>query len=185
MTSFPDSYWQTIDDNLLRDTYESDQAMYPAPELTYDRLKSWVDAYPELSFCLQRDQTELDKQSENSENNGAEGLIIMLPLLQPYWGKLVNGEIEEHHIDAAEMFPQSSSGQPQAHGAWQKVQVGLHVFHIERYASFSSTRHGASFTALALDEVRRRVLKAFQLWEVVGYSGKCYDNYTFSNMAHP
>lgn len=172
MTSFPGSHWQKVDESLLKDTYESDQAMYPAPELTYDRLKSWVEACPELCLCLQRDQTKSGSQSEISANNGTDGIIIMIPLLQPHWERLVNGQIEEHDVDASEMFPPSSRTQAQAHGESQKVQVGLHVFHIERYSSFPPNRHGASFTTRALVEIRSRVLETFKSWEVAGYSGE-------------
>lgn len=180
MASFPDFqdfYWKSVDDRLLKETYDSDQAMYPAPELTYDRLKSWIDARPELCLSLQRDLPASDSnQLQNSEDDDTHGLIIMLPLLRSYWERLINGEIEEHDVDASEMFPARSNWQLQAHEETQKAQVGLHVFHIERYPGFSPTRHGATFTALALDEIRSRVLKGFVSWEVVGYSGELDDN---------
>lgn len=178
MTDFPDSHWQTVGDGLLKDTYDSDQAMYPAPELSYDRLKSWVDACPELCLCLQEGQTESNNnQHYKSANEGVYGLIILLPLLQSYWERLVNGDIEEHDVDASEMFPPSPDTQIQVHGSSKKVQVGLHIFHIERYHSFSSTRYGANFTTLALEEVRSRALQTFESWEVVGYSGESDDNF--------
>lgn len=184
MASFPDFqdsyYWQTVNDRLLKDTYDSDQAMYPAPELTYDRLKSWIDACPELCICLQRDQTESDSnQLKKSGNDDTHGIIITLPLFRSYWERLINEEIEEHHVDASEMFPPRSNTQSQAHGEIQQAQVGLHVFHIERYPGFSPTRHGTTFTAMALDEVRRRIRLGFLSWEVVGYSGELDDDNTF------
>lgn len=180
MTAFPGSHWQTIDEGLLKDTYDSDQAMYPAPELTYDRLKSWVDACPELCLCLQCGQTKLDHaQLKKFATDGVHGLIIVLPLLLTYWERLVNGEIEEHDIDASEMFPLSSPAQPQTDGDSKRVQVGLHVFHIERYLGFSTTLYGTTFTSLALEEIRCRVQKAFRSWEVLGFSGELKDDQHF------
>lgn len=135
------------------------------------------------------------------------GLIIAWPLLagpgpgpgltsRYYWQQLLDHTIQEHDVTPA-MFPLpepatrcTTSGdgddilkttptpQPQQ-------QVGLHVFHIERFpthaaAAFPSgspssmARTGAhnSFTRLALDDVRRRVAEDHPSWEVVGYSGK-------------
>lgn len=173
MASNPDFLWQTIEDHSLKDVYDSDQAIYPCPQLSYDRLKSWVDACPELCLCLRRGGLEPNAYLKCSENDTIYGLIIVLPLRQPFWDRLRHANIEEHDVDAMEMFPPLSSGSGlHAHGEGGRTKVGLHVFHIERSPSFSAVCKDTGFTALALEEIRGRVAGTFKSWDVVGYSGE-------------
>ncbi|KAJ4423063.1 hypothetical protein N0V82_002330 [Gnomoniopsis sp. IMI 355080] len=168
--------WETVNEGHLRDVYDSDQAMYPAPQLTYSRLKRWVNTCPEICLCLQRGNLEPKTHPTIAQNDVIYGLIIVLPLRQPYWDRLRRGDIEEHDVDALEMFPAKLESESTAH-PWEgsKTKVGLHVFHIERFPEFASISKDTSFTPLALDEVRGRVMKTFQSWEVVGYSGESSD----------
>lgn len=253
--------WAPLDDQRLHDVWASDQALYPAPALTYERLRGLARACPGLSICYLRGggQQPADTRtgtaaagrvgesggsggaatgttSRSSGGGGSEtettmatateasadqvhGLIIAWPLLAGpgpgpttssgyYWQQLLDHTIQEHDVTPA-MFPQpetpgtrctttttaggdddddllktTPTPQPQQ-------QVGLHVFHIERFpaaaaaaaASFPNCRSPsstvarttgapASFTRLALDEVRRRVAEDHPYCEVVGYSGK-------------
>lgn len=173
MASKPGYRWQNIEERLLRGIYDSDQAIYPAPQLTYDRLKSWVDACPALCLCLHRDESESTSQLDSSGSDDAIiGLIIVLPLRQSYWDKLRHANIEEHDVDAKEMFAPPLNTEIPIYGAGSRINVGLHVFHIERFTSSAPTWKNASFTALALEEIRGRVAATFQAWEVVGYSGE-------------
>lgn len=176
MANPPALRWQTITDVLLKEIYDSDQAMYPAPQLTYDRLKSWVDAFPALSLCLQRGRAEASTHQESAENDAIHGLIIVLPLQQPYWDKLRRADIEEHDVDAMKMFPPLSASATRPHAQGSKTKVGLHVFHIERFPRFAATWKGARFTELALDEIRGRTTEAFESWEILGYSGESTDD---------
>ncbi|KAJ4389815.1 hypothetical protein N0V93_007287 [Gnomoniopsis smithogilvyi] len=170
MASPPAVVWRTVDENHIKDIYDSDQVMYPAPQLTYGRLKSWVDACPEICLCLQRGNLDTNTHPAISPKDAILGLVVVLPLRQPSWDRLLRGEIEEHDIDAAEMFPAPPNSEIPAYGEGSKIKVGLHVFHIERFPEFASFYRGKSFTTLALDEVRGRVMDTFQSWEVVGYS---------------
>lgn len=176
MARTPDLSWQTVDRGHLKDIYDSDQAMYPAPQLTYDRLKSWVDACPEICLCLQDGKLEMITDPAIPENGATHGLVIVLPLRQPYWDKLRHGDIEEHDIDTVEMFPGHPSTEISTREDSTRIKVGLHVFHIERFPSFDSASKKTGFTSLALDEIRGRVIKAFPSWDVVGFSGESGDN---------
>ncbi|KAK3396970.1 hypothetical protein B0T20DRAFT_356857 [Sordaria brevicollis] len=172
-----------ISDDLLRTIYASDQEMYPAP-LTYERLRSWRDACPELSICF----------TANDDHDSSEpvGVIIVLPLLKKYWEDLLVGKIKEVDVDAKEMFVRGDR-ELQA-----PAEVGLHVFHIERFAAWDAEdalkKTGArpaavtvrgcedgggktGFADLALEEVRRRVEAAnaeaennWRRWDVLGFS---------------
>lgn len=168
MSSDPAPRWEPLDDHLLKEIYDSDQAMYPAPELSYARLKSWAAACPELCLAL---RSEPSTTSEADET--VQGLIIVLPLRQPSWDRLRLAEISEHDVDAASMFPPSVVDDSVAEGGdEEKAAVGLHVFHIERFPGFVEVWKESKFTALALEEIRCRVADLFKAWHVVGYSGE-------------
>ena len=163
--------------------------------MTYERLQSWRDACPELSICFNA--------------NGPEhpvGVIIVLPLLKKYWEDLLVGKIKEIDIDAEEMFVDAGGERKQQQQQQQQhlqppVEVGLHVFHIERFAAWAaedaSTKTGARpaavtvrgcedgkmrFADMALEEVQRRVEaldaeateagRGRRRWDVLGFSGE-------------
>lgn len=158
--------WEPIGDHLLEEIYTADQAIYPAPLLTYQRLRSWAAACPELCIRLRR----------NGSESAAEGVVIVLPVREEYWGRLVAGELKEHDVEPGGMFPPAVSGAAdRTHGQLEAVRVGLHVFHVERYSPSSpgdgGRRSMPPFTPAALEEVRSRVGERFPSWEVVGYSG--------------
>lgn len=159
--------WETLDESLLKDIYDSDQAMYPAPDLTFACLKSWTDACPELCLSLRSKPTDSDTVAANET---VHGTIIVLPLRQPFWDGLRLADISEHDIDAASMFP--SSDVDSVAGGAEKVKVGLHVFHIERFPGFTQTSKHVKFAPLALEEIRSRISESFKPWNVVGYSGE-------------
>lgn len=160
----PPPHWQPIDDRLLGEIYTADQAIYPAPLLTYERLESWAAACPKLSICLHRHDSEL----------AARGVIIVLPIREDCWGRLIVGELKEHDVDPSDMFPPDAAagGGGGIHGHPEKVEVGLHVFHVERYSSIArDSGRTPPFTPAALEEVRTRVGERFPSWEIMGYSG--------------
>lgn len=162
--------WEPIDDKLLHEVWASDQAMYPAPELTYARLKSLSDACPELSICLR--DTQQAGEAATTESL-VHGLIIVWPLLaDTYWTQLLDQTIKEHDVKPT-MFPPVC-----LEDAHHKTPVGLHIFHIERFPTFNKARSGAGFTRLALQEVRQHVarLERTKSWNVVGYSGEQSDS---------
>lgn len=159
----PPPDWEPIDDRLLEEIYTADQAIYPAPLLTYQRLRSWAAACPDLCICLRR----------NDPEPTAQGVVIVLPVREIFWGRLVAGELKEHDVDPSGMFPPAADDD--AHGHPYVVRVGLHVFHVERYPPSSAGNDGKRkppFTPAALEEVRSRVHEKFPAWRVLGYSGK-------------
>lgn len=160
----PPPLWEPIDDRLLEEIYTADQAIYPAPLLTYQRLRSWASTCPDLCICLRGHGPE----------SAAEGVVIVLPVREEYWGRLVAGELREHDVDPSHMFPPAATAaDSETHGHLEVVRVGLHVFHVERYSPSSAGDGGKAspFTPAALEEVRSRVVKRLPSWEVVGYSG--------------
>lgn len=160
----PPPRWEPIDDRLLSAIYTADQAIYPAPLLTYQRLSSWAAACPDLCVCLRRQGTGHD--------HAAQGVVIVLPVTGEHWGRLVAGELREHDVDPSDMFPLAAAAADGAHDNLELVKVGLHVFHVERYSQSAGDARGAPpFTLAALEEVRSRVGERFPSWEVVGYSG--------------
>ena len=138
-----------INDDVLGRIYASDQDMYPAP-LTYERLKSWVEGCPELCICFQ-------SGSEEGGDLATVGAIIVLPLLKQHWEDVLVGNLKEIDIDAAIMFA--------GHG---KADVGLHVFHIERFNASPRTRL-PYFAEHAMENIRDIVRR--KDWNIIGYSG--------------
>lgn len=147
-------YWHPVDESLLEGIYNADQAIYPAPLLTYERMRSWVTSCPDLSICLRK-------------HDAAEGLIIVLPVVGEHWARLAAGELREHDVDPNRMFP-SAGAAGGVDSRVDMVKVGLHVFHIERYPT-GGRKPG--FTPKALEEIRTRVGQRFPRWEIMGYSG--------------
>ena len=127
-----------IPPTLLHQIYASDQEMYPAP-LTYDRLRGWVDACPELSILFTSvPNTKTDQANGDNSDDSQIGVVIILPILERYWRDLLSGRVKEVDVDPGVMFPAvvaSRDGREgrQGDGEAQKVKVGLHVFHIERF----------------------------------------------------
>ncbi|KAK4208287.1 hypothetical protein QBC37DRAFT_453378 [Rhypophila decipiens] len=157
-----------ISDAQLHDVYASDQEMYPAP-LTFDRLQSWAQAAPDFSISFYPLKDDASRAADN--NVTPVGIIIVLPLLRPHWENLLVGKVKEITIEAGTMFP-STSRPPatfdvQEHDdGGEEVEVGLHVFHVEKFKSVtpsaSKTTSGGSrserkgFAELAVEEALER-----------------------------
>ncbi|ORY71464.1 uncharacterized protein BCR38DRAFT_331429 [Pseudomassariella vexata] len=133
-------------DEVLKRIFASDQDMYPAP-LTLDQLRSWVTGCPDLSrcFCL----------TERTENDGhLAGTIMVLPIVGRFWHALLQGKLTEADIDATTMFPSGNGGEE---------EVGLHVFHVERFDDSLS-----GFTRVALSAVKETARS--KGWTIAGCS---------------
>ncbi|KAK0613594.1 hypothetical protein B0T14DRAFT_437876 [Immersiella caudata] len=139
----------TVEDEVLQEVYASDQDMYPAP-LTFARLKSWVDGCPDLSISFRSSMSQ------------PVGVIIALPIRQPYWDNLLKGTLKETDIDPEVAFPSRSEN------AATTEEVGLHVFHIERFAESGGVRK-RGFAQFAVDEIVQRA-SLREGWKVVGLS---------------
>ncbi len=141
-----------INDEVLQCIYTSDQDMYPAP-LSYERLKSWVKKCPELSLCLQAEV----------EGNGGfipVGAVIVLPVLQKHWENLLAGKLQEVDIDSETMLAGGGD-----------ADIGLHIFHIERFEAFKPSEQLKHFAEFALEDARE-IVGAKKQWNVLGYSGR-------------
>jgi len=188
-----------IPDTVLRDVYTSDQDMYPV-SLPYSRLRAWVDACQDLSVCFHFDQgdnnlassaaagyadcgpgsgsggrlaVEHGRDGAGSAAGGiVAGVVIVLPLRRPFWEDLIRGRVKEWEIEPGNMFafPSQDSDRHGRNGRNEGEEVGLHVYHIERFGTWSRVQRNKRFSELALEEVITRV-QARREWKIVGMSG--------------
>lgn len=169
--------WEVMPASLLQDIHASDQAMYPAPELTLDVLKAWLAGCPELSICFRYGNEELrhSRKVLALSSPSLHGSIIVLPLREASWKRLLKNEIKEHDVDAG-MFPplRPGTGAAGKDAGGEVVEVGLHVFHIEKSQGFRDIWRRTSFTVMALEEVRRRVSANYPWWRIIGSSGQLH-----------
>ncbi|KAM7219826.1 hypothetical protein V8F06_004860 [Rhypophila decipiens] len=173
-----------ISDAELGDVYASDQEMYPAP-LTFDRLQSWVQAAPYFSISFYPLEDDTSRAADN--NVTPVGIIIVLPLLRPRWENLLVGKVKEITIEAGTMFPSTfrppATFDVQEHDeGMEEVEVGLHVFHVEKFKSArpsaSKATSGGSerkgFAELAVEEALKRARMTStaegRKWKVCGLS---------------
>ncbi len=85
--------------------------------------------------------------------------------------------MKEAEIDAGGMFPrlQPLDGEE---------EVGLHVYHIERFGTeFQAFARGKRFAEFALEVVMERVVREMARWKVVGMSGMCLARFGFLKVA--
>ncbi|KAM7201221.1 hypothetical protein V8F20_004967 [Naviculisporaceae sp. PSN 640] len=124
----------------LHTIYASDQDMYPAP-LTFERLRNWVDAAPDFSIALysQSDNDDATKAGIDDTTSPPLGIIIVLPLLRKYWEDLLVGKVKEIEVEAVSMFPAQSHFTGVTADDNGAVEVGLHIFHVERFQSHKAT----------------------------------------------
>ncbi|KXH62854.1 hypothetical protein CNYM01_03715 [Colletotrichum nymphaeae SA-01] len=139
---------------VLRGIFASDQDMYPAP-LTWDRLRSWTAAAPELATCFYLSADA----GENDDTQTLVGAVIALPILASAWRDLLAGEVKEVDVDAGTMFPRDGAEFP---------EVGLHVFHVERFDVPETQGKVRGFAETSM----RAVVAAAERkgWSIIGYS---------------
>jgi hypothetical protein len=149
-----------LSEEVLREIYSSDQSMYPAP-LTYDRLQSWVKTCPELalSYC--------PPTKDTTKPPTVVGAAIVIPVRGKYWRDLVVGKLKEIEIDAATMIS-TQAGE----------EVGMHIFHIEKFDTWQQLGDGydgklrpfAEYVTADMSEIVEE-----RGWNVLGYSGECFN----------
>ncbi|KAL2116694.1 hypothetical protein VTJ04DRAFT_8862 [Mycothermus thermophilus] len=165
--------------SILHAVHASDQAMYPV-DLPYSRLQAWVDAAAD--FCLyypppssQAQAPTLEKSIEHgtgstddghqgreqgpASDNPGGGVVVVLPLRRRHWEDLLTGRLKEPEIDPGCMFPplnhrrDSEAGD----GEGEEEEVGLHVYHIERFGDVwlggAQVSKRPRFSEVALAEV--------------------------------
>lgn len=148
---------KAISQDVLKRIYASDQDMYPVP-LSFERLQNWVAQSPELSVCY------LDSAAEGCDSPGDAveiGAVIVLPLRKSQWEELLVGRLKEIEVDASIMFGSSDTDELQ--------DVGLHIFHIERFEGCGRTKV-QRFAEFVLEDVREAATRYH--WNILGYSGK-------------
>ncbi|OBR04498.1 hypothetical protein CH63R_11201 [Colletotrichum higginsianum IMI 349063] len=151
-------------DDVLRGIFASDQDMYPAP-LTWDRLRSWTTAAPDLATCfyLPDNGPSAAAAAAAADTRTIVGAVVALPLLAPAWRDLLAGGIKETDVDAASMLARD-------YDEGSGVVVGLHVFHVERFDVPEARESGVlrGFGSIAM----RAVVAAAEGkgWEVIGHS---------------
>ncbi|OHE92557.1 hypothetical protein CORC01_12136, partial [Colletotrichum orchidophilum] len=141
-------------DEVLKGIFASDQDMYPAP-LTWDRLRSWTTAAPEMATCFY-----LSADADGNSNAPTLiGAVIALPVLAPAWRDLLTGEIKEVDVDAGTMFPRAGD---------ERSKVGLHVFHVERFNVPAARGKVRGFADISMRAVVAGAEK--KGWSIIGYS---------------
>ncbi|TQN68644.1 hypothetical protein CSHISOI_06866 [Colletotrichum shisoi] len=152
-------------DDVLRGIFASDQDMYPAP-LTWDRLRSWTTAAPDLATCFYLPDN--GPSAAAAATRTLVGAIVALPLLAPAWRDLLAGRIKETDVDAASMLARDDGGgDDEGSGV---VVVGLHVFHVERFDVPEAREGGVlrGFGSIAMRAVEAAAMG--KGWEVIGHS---------------
>jgi hypothetical protein len=152
-----------VNEDLVKEIHTSDQDIYPAP-LTYERLKSWVDACPELSIAYKIIIDESDSPPPLA------GVLIALPIKAAHWNDLLIGNLKEWNI-LPTMFVTDDL---------TNTDVGVHIFHFEKYDAwnkgigrFDGLRPFAEF---ALGDAAEIVEK--KGWKIAGYSGSYLISFT-------
>ncbi|KAK1998026.1 hypothetical protein LX36DRAFT_656949 [Colletotrichum falcatum] len=146
----------SMTDEVLRGIFASDQDMYPAP-LTWKRLQSWTAAAPEMAKCF---------YLPVADGRSLVGAVIVLPLLAHAWRDLLAGRVKETDVDAESMF--ARDGVDNEDNGGPHPEVGLHVFHVERF-DIPAAREGVrGFANLSM----RAVAAAAEGkgWNVIGHS---------------
>jgi hypothetical protein len=147
-----------VNEELVKEIHSSDQDIYPAP-LTYGRLKSWIDACPELSISY---KIFID---ESGNPTPLAGVLIALPIKPTHWKDLLVGNLKEWNI-LPSMFATNDQ---------KSLDVGIHIFHIEKYNAWNKeigkVDGRRSFAEMALGDVAEIVEK--KGWKILGYSGLC------------
>jgi hypothetical protein len=143
-----------------------------------------TDSNPDPSSELTGSSTSFTSAAVQSSDGkiAVAGVIIVLPLLKHHWLDLLQGKLKESEIDPVTMFPKEQERAEQ-------VEVGLHVYHIERFAvprrekqDWKSALKGKKFAEFALDEVMGRVEREKRRWRVLGQSGRLLSHALFGGL---
>jgi hypothetical protein len=98
--------------------HAADLAIFPS-RLSVDRLLSWQATRPDLFLAQCYDGTTI-------------GLLCMLCIQEPHYTQLLDGYLQEHHI---EPFMLASAS--------QRHNLGYHIWHVERTQAWPSETKGS------------------------------------------
>ncbi|KAL2195931.1 hypothetical protein P885DRAFT_78858 [Corynascus similis CBS 632.67] len=188
-----------IPDTVLRDVYTSDQDMYPVSlpysrlrawvdacqdlsvcfhfdqgdvNLASSAAAGYAYGGPG-SGSGRRLAVEHGRDGAGSAAGGiVAGVVIVLPLRRLFWEDLLKGRLKEWEIEPGNMFafPAHDSDDRHARNGKNKgEEVGLHVYHIERFGTWFRGQGKKRFSELALEEVMTRV-QSRREWKIVGMS---------------
>ena len=143
---------QPLSSSSMELAFGADSQIYPTP-LSFSDFASWVETCPTFAFQYQHPR-DLGK---------VVGVCIMLPILKPYWDDLVSGRIHEWDIVPSMLWHHHGGGY-----AEPDSDVGLHVWHIERFSGWR--RAWGGFGKYVWDEVKRGLLDQPKGPKVVGFS---------------
>ncbi|KAL2265315.1 hypothetical protein VTJ83DRAFT_6415 [Remersonia thermophila] len=133
------------------------------------------------------DDTEGFTSARREPAMAGGGVVVVLPLRRRHWDDLLAGRLREAEIDPGCMFPPDRKlGEAEIGGqAVGQEEVGLHVYHVERFedgheevgggrwaaggGSEGSQKRRPRFSEVALAEVARRA-KERPAWRIVGMS---------------
>lgn len=116
-----------LDSTAVQTLHRSESSLYPSP-LTLATLLSWIAAVPAFSFTYT-----------------SGGMLVTLPVkLQP-WHRIVSGELKEWEITPCML------------AAGSDESVGLHVYHIEKFAGWQGS--WGRFADVALRRVQELVVE--------------------------
>ncbi|KAK2054250.1 hypothetical protein LY76DRAFT_665244 [Colletotrichum caudatum] len=151
-------------DEVLRGIFASDQDMYPAP-LTWERLRSWTTAAPDMATCFYLPAA--GGNEGRADARSLVGAVIVLPILAHAWRDLLAGRLKETNVDAETMFARSGFDEDEDDGG-PHPEVGLHVFHVERFDTPAAHGSVRGFANLSL----RAVAAAAEGkgWKIIGHS---------------
>lgn len=122
-----------VEPAVLQSIHASDQEMYPAA-LPLERLQAWVDAAPELSIEFSTDS-----------DSAPIGVVVALPLHRKSWDALLSGVLKETDVEASHDFGRV--------GDKGQEEVGIHIFHVERYKAPQGTVLFRGFGSYAISTV--------------------------------
>ncbi|KAK4251599.1 hypothetical protein C7999DRAFT_27671 [Corynascus novoguineensis] len=188
-----------IPDAVLRDVYSSDQDMYPVSlpyarlhawvdacqdlsvcfhfdqgdnSLASSAAAGYADGGPG-SGSGGRLAVGHGRDGAGSAAGGiVAGVVIVLPLRRPFWEDLLRGRVKEWEIEPRNMFAfpeQDSDDRHGRNGKSEGEEVGLHVYHIEKFGMWFRGQGNKRFSELALEEVMTRV-QVRREWKIVGMS---------------
>lgn len=152
-------YLLPLDSFDLPNLLGADASLYPSP-LTLVSLASWIVTAPYLSF----------KYLPALTSNSPCGICVILPLLERHWEALIRGDLKEWDITPKHLWSPSN---PSA----TKENVGLHVWHIERFESWEPEWSGkGGFGKYWWNDVDNAVKHMLQegCSGIIGYSGMKY-----------
>lgn len=133
-------------DEWIDHVLSADYDIYPS-SLEPETLKSWVRV--SSAFTMQYIHPSAPEE--------VVGVCIMIPALSMWWKDIINGKIHEWEITPGMLW----------HRGHSKADVGIHIWHIERYPGWE--RRWGGFGKYIWHDVQEAIRKEHRM-NVIGYS---------------